>query len=626
MYAEWQQGNLMRVDRTTGELVYIKPQPEKGEATERFNWDAPILVSPHKTTRIYHASQRLWRSENRGDSWTAISPDLTRNEDRMQMTFMDRQWSWDAPWDLQAMSAYNTITSVSESPQQEGLIYVGTDDGLLQVTEDGGANWRRIEVGDLPDVPDTAFINDIKADMFDADTVFVSLDNHKYGDFKPYVLRSTNRGRSWKSIAGDLPDRHLVWRLVQDHVQPDLLFLGTEFGVFFTVDGGGKWVKLAGGVPTISFRDLAIHRRENDLIGGTFGRGIYILDDYTALRYINSDALQQDALLFPTRSAHWYAEGSKTSDSQGADHFVAENPPFGAVFTYYLKDSLRSREKVRQDAEKERIDDGEDAPFVGWGSVEAERRETDPAILVIIRDDEGNVIQRVAGETDKGMHRVAWNLRYPFNDALPAEESYFGPLQGYLAAPGRYSATLSKRVDGVVAPIADAVEFDVVPMREGALPGSSPEVVTAYWQEVAAVERSVNGAVAAIASTFERLDQVQIAVDTSMADTTLDTEFNAIRQELYTIEAALSGNQSKAEVGALEPHTIRDRLMVAGFGSANSTYGPTQTQRRSLEIAQEEYADVRNRLNRLLTQTLPDFEQRLQAIGAPWSPGSAIPQ
>lgn len=631
MYAEWQQGNLMRIDMTTGEKVYIKPQPDKGEPAERFNWDAPVFVSPHAPTRLYHASQRLWRSDDRGDSWRAVSGDLTRNQDRMQFEFMDRKWSWDAPWDIYAMSAYNTITSVNESSQQEGLIYIGTDDGLIQVTEDGGENWRRIEVGSLPGVPDTAFVNDIKADMLDANTVYVSLDNHKYGDFKPYLLKSTNRGRSWKSIAGDLPERNLVWRLVQDHVQADLLFVGTEFGLYFTVNGGKQWLQLSGDLPTISFRDLAIQRRENDLVAATFGRGIFILDDYTPLRHVSEQALEQDAILFPTRTAHWYQEGSKLGGSgqasQGASYFIAENPPFGAVFTYFLGEELQSREQQRQADEKALIEKGADTPFPGWDAVEAERRETDPAILILVKDSAGDIVRRVTGETGKGMHRAAWDLRYPHNEALPAEESFFGPPQGYLAAPGKYTATLARRVDGHTTAIADPIEFDVVQMRHGALPGSTPQATVAHWQAVAALERSVNGANATITSTFERIGNLEQALDLSgVSPDTLDIELHAIKQELYDIEAVLVGNQSKAEIGALEPHTIGERLQVAGFGSAYSTYGPTVTQRRSLDIASEEYADIRDRLNALTTQRLADFERRLQAAGAPWTPGSQLPQ
>ena len=629
MYAEWQQGNLMRIDRTTGEQVYIKPQPEKGDPTERFNWDSPILVSPHDPKRIYFASQRLWRSDNRGDSWTALSGDLTRNQDRMTFDYMDRKWSWDSPLDLDAMSNYNTITSVSESPQLEGLIYVGTDDGLMQVTEDGGSNWHKIEVGSLKGVPNTAFINDIKADLHDADTVYVSLDNHKYGDFRPYVFKSTNRGRSWSSIAGDLPERHLVWRLVQDHVQPNLLFLGTEFGLFFTVDGGKKWLELGGDVPTISFRDLAIQRRENDLVGATFGRGFYILDDYTPLRHISAEALESEAILFPTRAAHWYQEGNKLGDrgrgDQGAGHYMAENPPFGAVFTYYLADGLKSRKDVRQEKEKPLIEEGADTPFEGWAAAEAERRESEPSVFIVIKDMNGDIVRRVSGEAKKGFHRIAWDLRYAYNDAVPAEESFFGPLRGYLAAPGTYSATLMQRIDGKASQMTKPIEFDVVQMREGVLVGSTPDEAAAYWKEVAALERSVNGAAQAITNTFERIAHLETALELTMTDGALDSELHGLKTELYDIESALNGNQAKAEVGEVGPHTIRNRLMVAGFGSAFSTYGPTPTHRRSFEIAQEEFANVRTRLNSLTSTSLPAFERKLQAAGAPWTPGSSIP-
>ncbi|MFO7844001.1 MAG: hypothetical protein R6V16_09345, partial [Bacteroidales bacterium] len=212
VYAEWQQGNLVRVDRTTGEMVYIQPQPEEGEGSERFNWDAPILVSPHSPTRLYFASHRVWRSDNRGDSWEPVSGDLTKNQERITLPIMDKTWSYNAAWDLSAMSTYNTITSLAESPVQEGIIYAGTDDGLIRVTEDGGQNWRKINVNELPGVPATAFVNDIKADMFDANTVYVALDNHKFGDLNPYLYKSTDKGKTWKSIKGNIPERTLVWR------------------------------------------------------------------------------------------------------------------------------------------------------------------------------------------------------------------------------------------------------------------------------------------------------------------------------------------------------------------------------------------------------------------------------
>ncbi|MEZ5472831.1 MAG: hypothetical protein R3E90_13755 [Marinicella sp.] len=309
VYAEWQQGNLVRVDKTTGELVYIQPQPDEGEPAERFNWDAPILVSPHQSSRLYFASQRVWRSDNRGDSWTAISGDLTKNQERIELPIMGGQQSWDMPWDVLAMSNYNTITSISESPRKEGLIYIGTDDGIIQMTENGGESWKQINVGTLPGVPDTAFVNDIKADLHDANTVYVALDNHKYGDYKPYLLVSNNRGKSWKSLSSGIDDKNLVWRVVQDHVDADLMFAGTEFGLYVTQNGGQKWHKLNGGMPTIAIRDLAIQKRENDLVAASFGRGFYVLDDYSFLRHINMEQVKQSKL-FPVKDALWYMQRS----------------------------------------------------------------------------------------------------------------------------------------------------------------------------------------------------------------------------------------------------------------------------------------------------------------------------
>jgi photosystem II stability/assembly factor-like uncharacterized protein len=634
MYSEWQQGNLVRVDRTTGEKVYIQPQPEKGEPGERFNWDAPILVSPHEPTRLYYASQRVWRSEDRGDTWTAISGDLTRDQDRMRLPLMGRQWSWDAPWDMVAMSSYNTITSLAESPKAEGLVYAGTDDGLLQVTEDGGKSWRKIEVGSLPGVPASAFVNDVKADLFDASTVYVALDDHKSGNFRPYLLKSADRGRTWASIAGDLPDRHLVWRVVQDHVKRDLLFAGTEFGVFFTVDGGRRWVKLTGDAPTIAFRDLAIQRRESDLVCGSFGRGIWILDDYSPLREIGEDVLAKDAALFPVRNAWWYVErdplGEPGRASQGAAHFMAKNPPFGAVFTYHLAEEVKSRAKQRQETEKPLVEAGKDTPFPGWAEVEAERREPKPAVVLTVRDEAGNVVRRIAGPTGKGIHRVAWDLRRPATRAIsgpperPAEEEDEGP-RGALAPPGRYTVSLARQVDGLTTELAGPVPFEVVRLRRGALPGAEPKDVAAFAARVAAVERTASGTTQAVRQAQRKAEALREALGRSRAvPDGLDAELHAIEQELHAIDEALGGNRARSSVEDDGPHTILRRLQVAQL-AAFSTYGPTPTQKRSLAIAEEELAPVRERLAALLDQRLPEFEKKLEAAGAPWTPGAALP-
>ena len=410
-YAETQQGGLHRIDRVNGEKIFIQPQPREGEDYERYNWDAPIIVSPHNPARLYFASARVWKSDNRGDSWTPISGDLTRDQERIQLPIMGRVQSWDNPWDVDAMSNYNTIPSLSESPLQAGLIYAGTDDGIIQVTENDGQSWRRLEVGNIKGLPTTAFVNDIRADLHDVNTVYVALDNHKYGDFKPYLIKSTDKGRTWTSMRGNLPDRMLTWRLVQDHVKKELMFVATEWGIYFTIDGGSKWIKLTGGVPTISFRDITIQRRENDLVGASFGRSFYILDDITPLREISTQSLNQEIQLFTTKDAWWYEQRDIDGDMGGA-YYTADNPPFGAVFTYYLKEELKSLKDQRKEREKDLNKKRQNVPFPGWDALEAERRQEKPGIVLTIKDESGNVVNKINGSTSKGINRVNWDLTY----------------------------------------------------------------------------------------------------------------------------------------------------------------------------------------------------------------------
>ncbi len=632
MYSEWQEGNLVRVDRTTGEIVYIQPQPEAGEENERFNWDSPILVSPHDPARLYFASQRVWRSDDRGDSWTAISTDLTRDQERIALPIMEKRWSWDSPWDFRAMSNYNTITSLAESPLQAGVIYAGTDDGLIQITEDGGSAWRKVEVGTLPGVPQTAFVNDIKADLHDATTVYIALDNHKFGDLSPYLLRSKDRGKTWQSIRGNIPDRTLIWRLVQDHIKPGLLFAGTEFGIYFTIDAGARWTKLAGDVPTISFRDLAIQRRENDLVGASFGRGFFVLDDYSSLREISEQQLAQEATLFPTRRAWWYIErgllGFSEKAAQGAAYYTAPNPPFGALFTYYLAEGLKTAKELRQEKEKQLSKQGTATPFPGWDQVEAERRQSEPKIFLTVKDEDGNTVRRIAGPVRKGFHRVAWDLRFPATTALEIKGTGLDdePI-GMLAAPGNYTVTLSKQVDGQTTDLSQAMPVVVERMRSGALPEADPKEAAAFWQEIAGLQRGVTASAEALKEALARMDALQRALArTPAAPGNLDADLHRLRQALLQLDEQLSGNRSRRQVGEKNDATISDRLDVALIGNRYSTYGPTPTHRRSLEIARTEFGPLKSALENILRQQLPAFEQALQDAGAPWVPGQALPE
>jgi photosystem II stability/assembly factor-like uncharacterized protein len=632
VYANWQEGNLTRYDRATGESVYIRPQPLEGEVEERFNWDAPILISPHDAETLYFASFRVWRSENRGDSWTPISGDLTRDQDRTKLPVMGRTWSADSNWDLGAMSQFNTITSLSESPLVQGLVYVGTDDGLVHVTEDGGASWQSI--GDLPGVPDDYFVNDIKADLHDADTVYVVVDDHKSGDFSPYVLKSENRGRSWRSIASSLPGRHLLWRIVQDHVNPALMFLGTEFGVFFTVDGGGQWTKLSGGVPNIAFRDLVIQQRENDLVGATFGRSFYVLDDYSPLRSVTADMLKSGSVLFPVRRTYWYVPRRPHScaepgcvDSQGDAYYVAPNPPFGAVFTYYLAEARKSLKDQRTDAEKDAKATNEDVIFPPWEALNAEALEDGPAIVFTVTDSDGNVVRHIEGEAGAGFHRVAWNLRYPVIDPWVPESERgggFGHPAGVLAAPGTYNVAMYERIDGELRDLGQRQSFDVVSIRKPTLEGASQQERVAYSQRVDEMRRAVNGTQRSLGEVLEQLGAIRESLQNSTADLSLYATANDLEKRIVAQRDRISGNRTMGEYAANRPMPITGRLQHAAYDPNGTAHGPTATQRESLRIAQTEYADVANQLTTLIDGEYQALLEAVEAAGVPWTPGRGV--
>ncbi|MEE4196738.1 MAG: hypothetical protein V2I54_03770 [Bacteroidales bacterium] len=631
VYAEWQQGNLVRADRTTGEIVYIQPQPEAGEPNERFNWDAPILVSPHSPTRLYFASQRVWRSDTRGDHWKPISGDLTKNQERITLPIMDKTWSFNAPWDLYAMSTYNTITSLAESPVQEGIIWAGTDDGLIQVTDDGGRNWRKIEVDDLPGVPATAFVNDIKADLFDANTVYVALDNHKYGDLNPYLYKSTDKGKSWQSMKGNIPERTLVWRIVQDHINPGLLFAATEFGIYFTVDGGEKWVRLTGNVPTISFRDLAIQRRENDLVGASFGRGFFIFDDYSVLRYVSEEQLKKEATLFPTRKAWWYFErspiGGGEKGSLGAQLFTAPNPPFGAVFTYYIGKEYQTLEELRKEREKELKKKNQDIPFPGWDVLENELQQQAPKLWLTVQDEEGKVIRKLQGPTAKGFHRVAWDLRTASKNPVRLEpEKGERETTGFMVAPGKYKVILSKEIDGVVTDLSQPMEFEIERLRKGALEGAGPDDVVAFWEKLEIFSASLNTAQIVLNNAREKVGAMSIALSRAeISPGELNRKLHELLLEIKTLETEFYGSQAKSKIGEKDIPTIFDRLSAASIGTSNSTYGPTPMHRRSLEIARNEFAQVKTKIDEIVEKKIPALEKELINAGAPWIEGQQIP-
>ena len=477
VYAQSQEGNLTRLDLRTGQSVNVRPrtnnivgmnqqdieseletarrgrggeegppaaaqpagrggrggQGGRGNAPQtlgRWHWDSPFIISPHAARRLYFAGDRVYRSDDRGDTWTAISPDLTRNLDAAKIPIMGKVWPADSVAFNQATTRLSVVTALDESPLLEGLIYVGTDDGLIQVTSDGGKTWQKYE--QFQGIPEHTYVTDVRASPRDVNEVFATFNDWNRGNFKPYVMKSADRGRTWTSVTGDLPERSGAWSVLQDPMNANLLFAGTEFGMYVTLDGGSHWIELRGGMPTTQVRDIAFQQRDDDLVAGSFGRGVFILDDYTPLREMTPQTLGEEAHLFPLRDAYQFNELNQLEASWG--DMSAPNPPNGALFTY------------------------------SFGS------SSDGKYAINITDSTGKQVRRIGlgDKAEAGVHRIAWDLRgEPAADGAGRGNQGGGGFGRNLApavAQARYMAQIGKLNGDQFTPIGPSVSFLVLPL------------------------------------------------------------------------------------------------------------------------------------------------------------------
>jgi photosystem II stability/assembly factor-like uncharacterized protein len=635
VYSESQDGGLVRFDRRTGLRVGIQPLPGKGEPPLRWYWDSPVLISPHSHTRLYFGGNILFRSDDRGNTWRAISPDLTRQVDRNQLPVMGKIPRLDAVARGQSTSFYGNIIALTESPKQEGLIYVGTDDGLIQVTEDGGKTWRKIT--QVPGVPEMTYVGRLLASQHDASVVYALFDNHKNADFAPYVMRSVDRGRTWTPLANDLPKNGPALSIAEDHVSPDLLFLGTEFGLFHTVNGGKNWTRLRGGLPTIAVRDLVIQKRENDLVVGTFGRGIYILDDYASLRPQTPETQAKEAVLLPVKTAIAYVPYAGETGAQGETHYAASNPPYGATFTYRLKAEIKTLRQKRQEAEREAERKGQPLPFPTAEALRVEAAEDPPATILTVTDSAGNVVRRLTGPVAAGTHRVTWDLRGPgFSVPQPPAEGggsggsggrgggrgFGGGGGGFQVMPGDYRVSLARRVDGILTELVPATPFSVAAEGEIALKPAERKMLAAYREKVARLQRAVLGAVEVADSLTSRLAQVKLAVqDAPGAAPKLREETLALERRLRAIDITLRGDSTAATLGEPSPPSVVSRVSDLSFGQLAMPLPPTQTRLDSYRVAAEAFSDALAKLRALVISDLPRLDRALDAAGVPHTPG-----
>jgi photosystem II stability/assembly factor-like uncharacterized protein len=569
VYAEGQGGFAGRVNRHSFETRDIHPLLGDEDLVKykklRFNWNTPIALSPNERGTIYIGSQFLFRSRDHGQSWERISPDLTTNDPEHQK----QEESGGVTVDNSAAEMYETIFSISESPKDAKLIWVGTDDGRLQLTQDGGGHWRDV-IGNVPGLPKGAWVNWVQASRFDAATAYAAFDLHTFGDMRPYVYRTRDYGKTWTALAspGDPKTvRGYAYVIKEDLESPNLLFLGTEFGLYISIDGGERWAQFKGGrIPDVAVRDLAIQPRQNDLVIATHGRGIWIVDDITPLRALTKDLLAKDFAIVPTRPAVQKLR-AVGGDPLGAATFVGDNPPDGADIGYYQRTRhLYGRLKIE------------------------------------IVDAKGTVVADLPASKRPGLNRVVWNMLEKPPHVPPAAQLAFSGTQGVRALPGNYTLRITDNGVTYTAPLAVSIE-----------PGATFTLADREAQYAAAVrvkrlfgnESKLMERIVGLRANLERTAVGLPSGDPLAARLKgLDDEVDAVRKRIVatTEGGAITGEER------LREHT--DQL----YGAILSWEGkPTDYQQDNILALEAEFERIHRDFDALTADNLPALNRELGA-------------
>ncbi len=625
VFTESQYGNAALWDKRSEEAVDIRPVPRKGEKTYRWYWDAPIVMSPHKRERIYMAANKVFRSDNRGRSWEVISEDITRNEDRNKFRVMDKFWSIDAVVKDVSTSQWGLIVSLAESKIKKDLLYAGTDDGVIAVTEDEGKNWRRIT--SFPGIPEYTYVSDILPDKFDENVVYATFNNMLNDDFKPYILKSNDKGKTWKSITGKLPENGTIHTIEQDNINPDLLFAGSEFGFFFSIDGGNEWIELKSGLPTIAVRDIAIQERESDIVIGTFGRGFYIIDDFSPLRNFKKEILDKPGYIFPVKDARMYVQ-SNGFGNQGSTYYKSPNPEYGATFTYFIKDVPKTAKAVRQEKEKDLFEKGDPIPQPTIPELNAEEKEIKPYLLFTIYDEDNNIVKKLYKSASKGVNRISWNFTY--EGFSPVTTTKFDPVSesrgrrgGIQAMPGTYKVSLSMIAKGETIELAGAVPFNCKPLGLATFPSTDLDAKFSWLKEAADFSRTMYGTMSYTNELKNTVNAVMQAVhQTPGATSDLMKEAERINNELENITFLFNGPEAKASWEELPPidMPLTERLNQLAYASYGSSGDITGIAKEQLEILRDEFPPLLNRVKKA-GDDLKKLDEKLDALKVPWTPG-----
>ena len=468
----------------------------------------------------------------------------------------------------------------------------------------------------------------ISASLFDENEVFAVFNNHRSGDFKPYVLKSIDKGKTWVNITGNLPIRGSVYCIKQDFEDPNLLFVGTEFGAYFTNDGGKNWVKL-NGLPTIAVYDFDIQKRENDLVAATFGRGFYVLDNYSPLRQLKKETLSQRAFLFPVKEALLYVPSSPLgltgTGSQGADLWAAQNPMFGAVFSLYMKDEFKSLKSIRQEKQEQLEKEKKDNNYPSFEELRKEEQEEISQLVWIIKDTTGKELKRITSSPAKGINRINWNLRMettsPLNPNKPKPGRYESSDDGHLVMPGKYTVEIYLLKNGVAEKIISETAFKIKSLNSQLKNYKANLELTNFKNEVAELNRSMSGSERLMNEYKEKMEYIKLALTTyPNTDMKLLENVRNIKLALQECEILFYGDGIKASKEFETPPSFANRLGNVTYQLYESTAGVTTTQKENISIVREEYQLFRTKLDLIIAQ-LKTIEQTLDSSKIPYIKG-----
>jgi photosystem II stability/assembly factor-like uncharacterized protein len=607
MFTESQGGNLGRVDVTTGEGTRIRPVPRPVEGQEeeedrsfRFNWDAPIAISAHDPATIYIGANVLLKSPDRGVTWQEISPDLTKQIDRKELEIMGVIGSEPMISANDGTSTYGNITTVGESPLNADLIYVGTDDGNLQVTRDGGTTWTDL-TSKLRGLPERTYVSRVVPSRFVEGRVYATFDGHRNDDYMPYVFVSEDYGQGWRVITDGLPHGWSVNVIAEHGNNENLLFLGNEVGLFFSIDRGDGWVRLKNNMPTVPVDDIVIHARDNDLVVGTHGRSIWIMDDITPLELLTEDVLTSVAQVFPVRPATMYSLAGGWPFWHAT--YAAPNPPIGARIRYYLKDKLSAEEAP---VAEQSGSDGRGPNAQGPGRQRGGQGDDEIMAKLTIVDEGGDVVRELEGPGDPGIHEVLWDLRIapPYEAPSGQRGGFGGPPRGPRVMPGSYTVRLQ------VAGATFSQEIEVRGDPRIQISDADRQARQAALMSLHDLNKSIRSANQAVARISGQVSDIQALLEASEnAPDELKEEAEQLSDSIGELRQEL--NQAS-----------RDARVANSIDG--STTRPTADQEWQIDRAWEQVPGLVQQINEMVTTRLPALYRACDEHGIRPDPGKPI--